>query len=445
MSLIYCGKLKWHLLFPIFASIFITIAYGLISLFNIKNEPNLNSPNDHTGLLIFALYIGEILAGMLECISIYIQKPHKSPKPQIQIEPNNSTAQLEQLNNSQKIKLLNSPKLIKSKFSLKLIIICTILDFIGYTLNTFAIKSIFTISLSSELINIQMILLALLSKIILKDKIYRHHAFAIVLMLCGMFINVPSMIFSLKSKEYNQISIYETSLLMILYILSMVCFSITVVLEKKIMYSSCSPYKLLFYKGIFGTIISFIFLFVIGSIFCSQTNSDETYGKKDHLICIPAEPFYFLLQEFKMIGNATSLLYLIAIIIIGSLYNLLYVLTNFFFSPCHSGVTDVLSGIGTFVVFLLKKELLKDKVEKLFYIIPHLVGYIITIFGILIFNEIVICNVCQMEENTDLLIANRGDFEVGQNRGILDISKEEDSDSETTSYVQSEIFTYLNN
>ena len=442
MSFIYCGKLKWHLLFPIFASIFITIANGLISLFNIKDEPNLYSPNNHTGLLIFALYISEILAGTLECISIYIQK---RPKPQIHLEQNNSSDQPEQLNNSQKIKLLNNPRLMKTKLNLKLIIICSIFDFLGFTLNTFAIKYIFTITLNSELINIQMILLALLSKTILKDKIYRHHKFAIILMLCGMFVNVPSMIISLTSQEYT-IPIYETSLLIILYILSMLCFSLAVVLEKKIMYSSCSPYKLLFYKGIFGSIISFLCFFVIGTKFCSQTNSNKTYGKNARLICIPAEPFHFLIQEFKMIGNATSLLYLIAIIIIGSLYNLLYVLTNFFFSPCHCGVTDVLSGIGTFVVFISQKGQLKDKIEKLFYIIPHLVGYTITLFGILIYNEIVICNICQMEENTDLLIANRGDFEVGQNEGILDLSKGIESESETySSYIQSEFILYPNN
>ena len=103
-------------------------------------------------------------------------------------------------------------------------------------------------------------------------------------------------------------------------------------------------------------------------------------------------------------------------------------LTINYFSPCHYIILEITKNILNLSINLIKnrhKELFSKEELLVFYLL-----YPLIIFDVLIFNEILILNVCGLSDNTriNILKRERLDFKIPSNRLTPNINGELDQD-----------------
>ena len=190
--------------------------------------------------------------------------------------------------------------------------------------------------------------------------------------------------------------------------------SMGIVLEKNIMQNrGVSSYQLLFIKGIFGAIITFAFFFGLCSI--------DSLGLT---IFRPEFPFLTL----EDIG------YPILSIILMFLFNLFYVQTNYYFTPCHTAVCDTISSITAWISLLMNTS--NDfKYKKEYFVlfnVFHVIGYILITVSVIMYNEFVIFSFCGMDVNTKEMISQRSIVEA---LSAIEAEKEEEDDNADTTQI----------
>ena len=154
---------------------------------------------------------------------------------------------------------------------------------------------------------------------------------------------------------------------------------VTLILSYKINYSKesnfevyCRPFQI-----IINSILSLIFLKI--KIFSHQNLS---------IILILFSGIFIFLSENSFSSD---------ILLILMIFNIFFELTLQFLTPNHICIGDCLSSILLFIIDDLKKG---NNILKI-------IGYLFLIFGCLIFNEFIILNFCNLEENTKYEISKR--------------------------------------
>ena len=394
MSLFRVGKLSWKLLYPILSPFCFMLA-----LFSLEQ---MQSTNDD-GLILLFLYISMIFAGILEIISR--SKLVGRVSNVISISKNEST-----------ITLSNSNWDYITKVVLP-IGSCALFDFLGYLVtillskekenkeqNNNKEKIIILIYgyIDSEVMMIQLFFLGILSYIILNYQIYIHQKISISLSMIGMIFIIISTLIT----YYDYIAKDKFFLLC----LGPIFTSMGIVLEKNIMQNrGVSSYQLLFIKGIFGAIITFAFFFGLCNI--------DSLGLT---IFIPEVSFFTL----EYIG------YPILIIIFMFLFNLFYVQTNYYFTPCHTAVCDTISSITAWLS-LSKDFKYKEEYFVLFNVF-HVIGYILITVSVIMYNEFVIFSFCGMDVNTKEMISQRSIVEA---LSAIEVENEEEDDNADTTQI----------
>lgn len=286
--------------------------------------------------------------------------------------------------------------------------LCALLDYLGYFILLINSKSNYFLDLmNTEIVGIQLFFLALFTRIILKDKIYLHQIVSITIILIGMLIILLSTFTSFPNYIYIEDFFFYKFFCLILSPLS---YSIGVVYEKKVMQTTeISPYKLLFYKGISGSILCFVVNFLIQGSICSVNFRDFS-----SFFCVGS-------QTFKEMGHVFLVDGLIFLIILAGVisqfcYQFFYVLTNNYFTPCHTGASDMILSLSGWYALILEFNSTERPggVNQVLFHFLHSIGYILIILGILIYNEIIIFYVCGMEENTKIMIIRRGNIDASQ-------------------------------
>ena len=85
-------------------------------------------------------------------------------------------------------------------------------------------------------------------------------------------------------------------------------------------------------------------------------------------------------------------------------------LTNFYFSPTHRSVSDTLSSLFYWVYTLITNNSSEKEYKGYQYVLP-VIGYIVMMFGCLVYHEILILFVFGFEKNTKQEVAKRSDEE----------------------------------
>ena len=219
----------------------------------------------------------------------------------------------------------------------------------------------------------------LFSKIILKENIYKHQYFSIVISIIGIiFIVVPvCLVFNLNAVLSNIIVFINGIMFSLFYVL------IKYLVEKYYI----SPLKISLITGILA-----LFLDCIVSIIYSLIRyHDLSYLKN---------AFDFSQEENK---------FKISIYII--LYNLFKLLQQFFvllalfyFSPTLLIITNIISPFLSWIVFGIQDI---DSYFKMPDVVLYPIGYIIVIFSALIYNEIIIFNFCGLNKDTKKFVNQR--------------------------------------
>ena len=296
-----------------------------------------------------------------------------------------------------KYKYTNTIKIepnIRKRRIIKLEIVISIVDFFGKYSDV-----IFSIILSktnyfikkiklSALYMVNIIVTYILSIFILHKQFYRHNYFSLIITLIFLIVLVV----------IEQINIFKDGErdLKILYIIMRLLINIFYCLEDiygKVILSieSISIYKLLFYRGIMVSIITFIFSIVFIFVDIPDENGENSI---------------VFTRFWKVYENKLNILYNIGIILINFIYNIhiFYIIDKF--SPSHYAMATILDSFGSLLIAIFKRSI---EIEEF---IIRFIFCLILIFAGLIYNEIIILNFCGLQKNTKFFLEKKSKFET---------------------------------
>ena len=249
----------------------------------------------------------------------------------------------------------------------------------------------------------------LFSKFILRENIYKHHYFSLIIALSGIICLFVPVCVVIKSEDIIP---------NILHFIGGICLSLFIVLIKFINHKY---YISTFILSLFSGIISIIFIcfgFVIYSLI------------KYHDLSYFNNCFDFSKVENKL----NTSLYFILSFLFATILQILILLAVFYFSPILITLTDIISPM---LLWILNSILEGCSLLEGFM---NSIGYLIVLFSALIYNEIIILNFCGFNNDTKKFVEQRLYKEILQ----IKRSDDEDSQNKDGSSVNDESFT-LNN
>ena len=311
------------------------------------------------------------MAGLFHFISYFKVKLNKNKELSYNNKNNNSGIIYIYTENEDKINNYNPCKIILFIILLSLIIV------IIYFLNNFIYKeNVFEVRI------FYLFFIPLFSKIILKENIYKHQYFSLIIATSGLIFLLIPVILKLSPKDIlpNIFNFIRG----ILYSLFLVIFKY--IIEKYYI----SPLKICL---LFGIIALFINCF--GYIIYSLIKYNNLNIFKDCL-------------DFSQVENKfISILYIILLFLFGITLQLFTFLALFYFSPTLLMVTEVISPTLYWIAVTIKKGELKMP-----DIVLNPIGYAIVLFSALIYNEIIIFNFCSLNKNTKKFVNQRINLEL---------------------------------
>ena len=238
----------------------------------------------------------------------------------------------------------------------------------------------------------------LFSKIILKENIYKHQYFSLIIAIIGIIFIIIPICFKLSLKDIapnflNFIKSINYPLILVI---------IKYMIEKYYL----PPLKICLIIGIVTVIIN-----VIGYTIYSLIIDDFSYFSD----CL----------DFSHVDNklVTSIYFIFYFLFTTSSKVSLFVST-FYFSPTLIMVTDTISLLLSWIVSLFFQEKLPDDITF------TAIGYLIALFSTLIYNEIIIFNCCGLNKNTKKFVNNRNNKEleeIHKSEGFFLSDNDEDS------------------
>ena len=223
----------------------------------------------------------------------------------------------------------------------------------------------------------------LFSKFILKEKTHRHQHFSLLISLIGLIFLIIPIYIGLEFWKYIEPNILNfilgTNLSLFLVITKYV-------VEKYYI----SPLKISLITGIITIIINLIGYTIYGLII-----DDFSFF---------TDCFNFSQVENKLVIIVYFLLY----ILFSIASQLTFFLSIFYFSPTLIMVTAIISPLFLWIAeIIFLKERQNKEIEIGIEITFNSIGYLITFFSTLIYNELIIFNCCGLNKNTKKFVNKR--------------------------------------
>ncbi len=339
-------------------------------------------------IILFSYCISDSLAGVLILITKKIMKSKKNEEIEVK---NNSNSIFEPIYKKKKD---TYPK--KNKILL-LIVICLI-DFFGRAVNLiyyliFDDDTICKESNNSFLIHIDIICRIVLSKLILKNKIHKHHWLSLIILLVGFI----SMFYAGYNLLESNISNWYY---IIFFVLKRVVFSLGDVFTK-LLFTKIFIFSrtLMFIKGTSAFLIHIFIFFPL--IFFKELIPFSKNGNNYFEIFTPSDIIIKIIFIF--------LLFLRNIVILHVIY---------IFSPTHLGFLDIIIIYLDYIPSIIK--------FRSFHTLMYFISLIIIIFGTLLYSEIIIINKYGLNKYTKPELVKRMVLENKNFDSDLDIDVEEE-------------------
>ncbi len=214
----------------------------------------------------------------------------------------------------------------------------------------------------------------LINVFIFKKQIFSHQKFALGIGAVGMAIIFTIFFVYLKFDKYEYI--YDVLLFFGSFLYSLYLVLVKYMCEKKFY----SPFLLLLLIGTLSTILT-----LIGYLIYSKV----TVGDLRYVTNI----FHCTENMYVCFGN--FYFKIIMYFLINTVLQILIYLVCYYFSPEVFAISDIISPYLSFLSKVIEGK--ETKVEK---IILNSIGYIIIILCSFIYNEIIVCNFCGLNENT---------------------------------------------
>lgn len=216
--------------------------------------------------------------------------------------------------------------------------------------------------------------------------LYRHQITAICLCFIGIIlVQIPGYIN--QDNTTNLLAVY-LGFFGLQFVISCLDLSYKWLMEQKFI----PPCSLLFYLGTFSLLIYFIGFIILSNVTCPDSWK-ATYCDKDDGIINVANFLYCM--------TLTDYGWAVLLTMNGSLYLISYFMTNFHYTPTHRCISDIFSSF----VFWIPTFTPQDGFISL-------AGYLISLFGALVFNEIILINCWKFNKNTRKILNERSNFEI---------------------------------
>lgn len=370
MRIFQFGILSKNLIFPFLLPIFQCLRTILSD--HISNSyKEVIDMTKHPFILSFLMFVGCIGAGFFELITCFRTKT-KSRETEITMESKGNTDLTIVINKQ------NKPKSVILYNAIKLIGIIFCLIFCDLTAFTGLIISSNTRSNSSELEfqlgGSTMIFTALLSIPVLHTRLYRHQITSIGIIIFGTFL--------ISVRTFIELSIEDISSSFL--ILGCYFFwSIQEVFDKMVMEKLfLSPFLLLLLSGATGAIFLIILFPIMNLIPCSREFCEGGFTEN-------------IIPSLQRIGTSSELILLLTLYCFISMgLNINIMVTKKLLSPTHKTASDSLSSIYKWIFIMVMNNSIGDNFPF------ALIGYFMIILGALIYNEIIICYVFNLNVNT---------------------------------------------
>ena len=235
----------------------------------------------------------------------------------------------------------------------------------------------------------------LINYVLFKKRIFRHQKLSLLIALIGIIPFYISFGLYLDLDEYNYF--YDLFLL-----IGSFCYSVFLVSIKYLTHNKgVSVFLLLFYQGS----LSFIYTLIIYVGISFYFKGDFTYitnifhCDENNYICIAH--FYFKIIMY---------------LILNTILQILIFFVVYIFSPEIFAISDIFSPLFSFIALCI--EIKETKILK---IILTILGYLIIAIGAFIYNEIIVCNFCKLDENTWKAIDKKAKDEFDQSEMDVDL------------------------
>lgn len=363
----------------IFLFIFLMILGGIIATIFNKIQSKTNSLGIlfevHKKFMIFCMFIGEFICLIVYAIKEAFFKLKNNPE-------------YENLNVNEETREKKQPKIWY-------FLIPAILDFLANFINIF-VSILLTLSVYQTLQSSIIIFTVIASIIILKSKYYKHHYLGLCLVIIGLIINGLTEDNSGENKVFG----------IFLIILSQLLSSIFYIIEEKLLKTyDISPLKFVGLEGMWGSIISLVFLIIFQLISCDNWNESiqkDICSINDEFISHFEDSIFAIRQMIENINLILFMLgYIVGIILFNysrlTLYRNRSAIFVLIINNCFSFIIWIL-----FIIIPFNSNNTNDKFSWL-----KIFGFIFLIFGFIIFSEILVLPFFGFEDNTQKAIKKR--------------------------------------
>ena len=373
------GSVSSSLIYP-----FLCPVVNLVQDIIIHQLAMLSQFNNHQLIGSAIFFLSQMFCIFLEIISNYLQVRRSKKKGKTTLIVNNEMIE-EDNEHSQVIKEKQSNLIFY-------VILCCVLEFCVYTgLNLFLTNPGVVQTIQLEMRALPIFAMAFLNIFFLKLPFYKHHLFSCVIIFIGFFSILLYHYIKLPINEDHLVSLYVTLLFAVLKIIRAIKEMLdTYLLQEKYV----SPFKLLFYQGVSGLVLSLI----VG--FCLQYMSCTNTAQKVIHYCQPNYKVESFDNFFTSINNGKSIALLIGVIITTIIIEVCRMQTKHYLTAIHRGLSCAASAVINWFLYLQFFE--EKKVNYL-----ELIGFVIILLGELIYCEVFICYFLGLEENTKKMIDKR--------------------------------------
>ena len=351
----------------------------------------------HLFLNSAVFFIGEMLSIVIELVSRSLQKENNKK----------GRKQVNKANNLQE----------KQKHLSLLIFISCLFEFIVNILMNFFLSHQFVyymIQLEGK--SFPIFALAFMNKYILKEPIEKHNILAMIIILIGAGSILITHFIEVEMSFLNAFII--TILFFIVKSLAAGKEHLdTFILQAK--YSS--PFQLLFYQGVFGFIASIICSVIFSNIECIKVKGFEysAENEKGFNYCNEEPYIENFASFFSQFRYSSTILYIIGYILMVLALNVFRMQTKYYLSTFHRVLSCIITSIINWFLFIFFWRNEEEKYEKKYdktniYIsisdsgkIVEMIGFIVILFGVLVYSEVIICKFKGFDENTKKEIEKR--------------------------------------
>ena len=343
---------------------------------------------NYTLFRIFKVFLSYLFSFSLMLIVKYrSKKRHKSPiRENFEENKDNENGELVRISDPIELKIKKN-EFKSTRNNILFLVGLSALDFIAYFVNLYEYdrKVVNKIFLNSIGIFFEIINFGLLSFFILKQKYYRHHFLPFGIIIFGLIILFITYV--VEKLNFHPIMI-------LYYFFYTLLFSLYDVFGKKYLEAFFeSPYYMLFIIGLINS--TMLLLYDVIAFHINEDYSGVIKGFRDNVNSFMNFFYFFVELIFEFVST------------IGIW------LTIYYFTPCHFIISDFISEMIKYYIRVIQRRIgainneNQDDDDNLIIIIVFTIIYLINIICSLIFNEIIILTIFNLEFYTKKYIKKR--------------------------------------